>query len=68
MLNLAAGAETCPAVQAAVISAQSLLDQINFTGSGDYLTSKDKAKATQRAQALSLATTLDQYNNGVLCP
>ncbi|HEY9503324.1 MAG TPA: hypothetical protein VIR01_16940, partial [Pyrinomonadaceae bacterium] len=67
-LNLAAGAETCPAVQAAVISAQNLLDQINFTGSGDYLTSKDKAKATQRAQALSLATTLDQYNNGVLCP
>ncbi|HZI60279.1 MAG TPA: hypothetical protein VFD62_06185, partial [Pyrinomonadaceae bacterium] len=67
-LNLAAGAETCPAVQTAVVSAQNLLDQINFTGSGDYLTSKQKSLATQRALALSLATTLDRYNNGILCP
>ena len=67
-LNLAAGAETCTAVQTAVISAQNLLDQINFTGSGDYLTSKQKNLATQRTLALSLATTLDRYNNGILCP
>jgi hypothetical protein len=68
-LNLAAGAETCAAIQAAVLAGQALLDQINFTGSGDYLGSKVKgAQLTQRSQALSLANTLDQYNNGNLCP
>ena len=68
-LNLAAGAETCAAVQSAVVNGQALLDQINFSGSGDYLGSKAKgAQLTQRNQALSLANTLDQYNNGNLCP
>jgi hypothetical protein len=68
-LNLAAGAETCTAVQQAVINGQALLDTINFTGSGDYLGPKVKgSKLTQRNQALALATTLDQYNNGNLCP
>ena len=63
--NLAAGAETCPAVQQAVLDGQTLLDGINFTGSGDYLGSK--SKDPRRAQALSLAATLDRYNNGNLC-
>ena len=69
-LNLAAGAETCSAVQTAVTSGQLLLDQINFNGSGDYLGSGrlTAAKAAQRTQALSLANALDQYNNGNLCP
>jgi len=69
-LNLAAGAETCSAVQTAVTSGQLLLDQINFNGSGDYLGSGrlTAAKAAQRNQALSLANALDQYNNGNLCP
>jgi hypothetical protein len=67
-LNLAAGAETCAAVQAAVGSGQTLLATINFTGTGDYLGSKVKGtKATQRSQALSLAKTLDMYNNGLVC-
>jgi hypothetical protein len=67
-LNLAAGAETCPAVQQAVMDAQALLVMINFTGSGNYLDSKVKgALATKRTQALSLAATLDLYNNGGLC-
>jgi hypothetical protein len=67
--NLAAGAETCQAVQDAVVAGQALLDYINFNGSGDYLGSKVKgALLTKRAQALSLANTLDQYNNGNLCP
>lgn len=68
-LNLAAGAETCTAVQTAVTNGQLLLDQINFNGSGDYLGSGrlTAAKAAQRTQALSLAATLDQYNNGNLC-
>ena len=63
--NLAAGAETCVAVQQAVLDGQTLLDQINFSGSGDYLGSK--SKDPRRAKALSLATTLDRYNNGNLC-
>ena len=74
--NLSAGAETCPAVKAAVIDAQRLLDgtttvsgkSIGFTGSGDYLGSKVKgAYATLRTMATSLAITLDRYNNGELC-
>jgi uncharacterized repeat protein (TIGR01451 family)/CSLREA domain-containing protein len=64
-LNLAAGAETCSAVQQAVLDGQTLLDGINFTGSGDYLGSK--SKDPKRPQALSLAATLDRYNNGTLC-
>ncbi len=69
-LNLGAGAETCPAVQMAVINGQNLLanNPVNFTGSGDYLGPKAKNLASLRAQALSLAATLDQYNNGNLCP
>jgi plastocyanin len=63
--NLAAGAETCAAVQQAVLDGQSLLDEINFTGSGDYLGSK--SKSPRRPQALALAATLDRYNNGNLC-
>jgi Prealbumin-like fold domain len=64
-LNLAAGAETCSAVQQAVLDGQTLLDTINFSGSGDYLGSK--SKDPNRAQALSRASTLDRYNNGGLC-
>jgi Domain of unknown function DUF11 len=61
--NLAAGAETCSAEQTAVLDAQALLDAINFTGMGSYLT---KA-STNRTRALNLAGTLDGYNNGNLC-
>jgi CSLREA domain-containing protein len=63
--NLAAGAEICLAVQQAVLDGQSLLDQIGFTGSGDYLGSK--SKDARRTWALSLAATVDSYNNGNLC-
>jgi hypothetical protein len=68
-LNLAAGAETCTAVQTAVAQGQALLaNDVSFTGSGDYLGPKVKgALLTLRNQALSLATTLDRYNNGNLC-
>jgi hypothetical protein len=61
--NLAAGAETCSALQNTVLDAQALLDAINFTGIGSYLT---KA-STNRTIALDLAATLDAYNNGNLC-
>jgi hypothetical protein len=67
-LNFAAGAATCQAAQDAALSAQALLDQINFTGTGDYLTSKAKgAQATLRNQALALQAILDDYNNNELC-
>jgi CSLREA domain-containing protein len=63
--NLAAGAETCLPVQQAVLDGQTLLNQLNFTGSGDYLGSK--SKDPRRAQALAIATKLDRYNNNLLC-
>jgi hypothetical protein len=61
--NLAAGAETCTVVQNAVVNGQQLLVSINFTGTGAYLT---KASTT-KTNALSLAATLDKYNNGNVC-
>jgi len=68
-LNVAAGAQSCPAATLAIANGQALLDLINFNGSGTYLPSNVKgAQLTQRNQALSYAATLDQYNNGNLCP
>lgn len=64
-LNLAAGAETCPAVLDAVAAGDALLQSIGFNGTGSYLTTKDKTG--KRQMALNLAYTLDQYNNGALC-
>ncbi|HET9242939.1 MAG TPA: hypothetical protein VFN99_05810 [Gaiella sp.] len=66
--NQTAGAETCPALTQAILDADALLASIGFNGTGDYLGPKVKgALATKRAQALALAATLDQYNNGDLC-
>jgi hypothetical protein len=67
-LNFAAGAETCAAAQDAATAGQALLVSINFTGTGAYLPSSVKnGLAVKRAQALALASTLDQYNNGNIC-
>jgi len=63
--NLAAGAETCASVQQAVLNGQTLLDGINFTGSGDYLGAK--SKDSRKVTATMLAATLDRYNNGNVC-
>jgi hypothetical protein len=51
------------------VDGQNLLDTVNFNDTGSYLPSNvtGAAKIAQRNQALSLATTLDQYNNGSLC-
>jgi hypothetical protein len=62
MLNLSAGAETCGAVTTAVTNAQTLLDRIGFDGTGAFL-----RRGADYALANSLASTLDQYNNGNLC-
>ncbi len=63
-LNFAAGAESCPAAQDAVVAAENLLVSIDFNGTGRYLRPKD----AEYQSALTLAATLDEYNNGNLCP
>ncbi len=45
-----------------------MLSSINFTGSGSYPDSKVKGTlAAKRTQANALASTLDRYNNNLLC-
>jgi hypothetical protein len=67
-LNVQAGAGTCAAATTAITNGQALLDTINFDATGSYLGPKVKgATAVQRANALSLATTLNDYNNNTLC-
>lgn len=63
-LNYAAGATQCAAASTAIASAQTLLDAINFTGTGSYK-NMSSANATLANQ---LAATLDSYNNNTLCP
>jgi plastocyanin len=67
-LNYAAGAIQCPAATNAINAGQALLDSIGFIGTGSYLGPKVTGTAAiQRANALALASTLDQYNNNLLC-
>jgi hypothetical protein len=61
-LNVVAGAGTCPAAVSAINGAQTLLAAIHFNG-----ITHDKLSAAQATQANSLATTLDRYNNDLLC-
>jgi hypothetical protein len=65
LLNQNSGAEVCAAAATAITSAQLLLDQISFNGTGNYLT---KPSVPNYAQANTLAATLDSYNNNTLCP
>ncbi|NPV07339.1 MAG: hypothetical protein HPY83_05160 [Anaerolineae bacterium] len=61
-LNLGAGACVTPEVLAAALEAETLLDKYNFDGTKAISASKaDVAKAN------SLATYLDNYNNGMYC-
>ena len=65
-LNYAAGAQQCPAATTAIAQAQTLLDAINFTGTGSY---KNSMTAQQQTTANTLAGILDSYNNNTLaCP
>ena len=71
-LNYGAGACTHPNVTATMVEADALLSSIDigFVGTGKYL-EPPKGKngnSNNRALALSLAETLDDYNNGVFCP
>lgn len=62
-LNVQAGASICPAVTAAITSGQGLLAARSFNGS----TYSGKLTSAQTATANAVATTLDKYNNGLLC-
>jgi hypothetical protein len=61
-LNIVAGAGSCPAAVTAINDAQPLLAAVHFDGR-----THDKLTAAQAAQANGLATTLDRYNNNLLC-
>src|SRR5262249_38417460 len=62
-LNVVAGAGVCPAATTAITNGQALLDAINFDGNNHKTMS-----ASQKNQANSIASTLDQFNNNTLCP
>ncbi|WP_345986326.1 hypothetical protein WCX49_04190 [Sulfurimonas sp. HSL-1656] len=69
-LNYAAGATTCEAASDAIAAGDALLASIGsdgFDGTGGYLKGGKNA-AAQKAEATSIAGTLDAYNNGELCP
>jgi hypothetical protein len=61
-LNVQAGAGTCGAALTAINAAQSHLDALNFNGITHDNISKSLANTLN-----SLATTLDRYNNNLLC-
>jgi hypothetical protein len=61
-LNIVAGAGSCPAAVTAINDGQTLLSSIHFNG-----VTHDKLSAAQATQANGLATTLDRYNNNLLC-
>ncbi len=73
LANEAAGAGVCPEAGQAIIDGQQLLVDINFNGTGDYFTTKgknavDEINGRTKQEANDLAGTLDEYNNGTLCP
>ena len=61
-LNVVAGAGVCPAAEEAIEKAQSLLAAIKFNG----LTHATMT-SSQITQAHKLETTLNNYNNNLLC-
>jgi hypothetical protein len=61
-LNVANGANTC--VNATIAAADAFLISINYTGPSASYT----LTSAQRAQAITLKTQLDTYNNGGGCP
>ncbi|MBW6474397.1 MAG: hypothetical protein K0B14_14825 [Anaerolineaceae bacterium] len=63
-LNFGAGACTTPEVLAKALEAETLLDKYNFDGYGHDSLPK---KSPDGTIANSLATYLDQYNNGMYC-
>jgi hypothetical protein len=63
-LNVAAGASTCQSVSNAIAHADALLVQIGYTGPPS---AKVGSGSSLRADVLATASTLDRYNNGLIC-
>lgn len=63
-LNVAAGASTCATVANAITHADALLTGIGYAGPPS---SKVGSNHPQRADFLATMTTLDDYNNGLIC-
>ena len=63
-LNLANGSLACPTILQTVTDAQNFLTGVNYTGPGGKYT----LNSLQRAQAISLKSKLDAYNNNIGCP
>jgi hypothetical protein len=61
-LNIVAGAGSCPAAVSGINDGQTLLAAVHFNG-----VTHDKLSAAQATRATALATTLDRYNNNLLC-
>ena len=61
-LNVKARALTCPSAISAINDAQTLLAAVHFNG-----ITHDKLTGAQATKANNLATTLDRYNNNLLC-
>jgi hypothetical protein len=64
-LNLAVGAEYCPAVNEAVRAAQLLLVSRDFDGSGSYFSMAEAGRDRETADFLD--QQLIDYNVGALC-
>jgi hypothetical protein len=64
-LNMAAGAEYCPAIDEAIQSSQLLLLSLDFDGTGDYL--ELLAEGDSSTLARNLVNQLAAYNIGELC-
>jgi hypothetical protein len=64
-LNLAVGAEYCPAVDEAVKAGQLLLISRGFDGTGTYFELMESS--TERETAEILVEQLAEYNAGILC-
>jgi hypothetical protein len=64
-LNLAAGAEYCPAVDEAVRAAQLLLVSRDFDGTGNYFSMAEASR--ERETVDFLVQQLSDYNAGALC-
>ncbi|NIM51414.1 MAG: hypothetical protein GTO22_19555 [Gemmatimonadales bacterium] len=62
-LNFGAGACTTQEVLDAALAAETLLDELDFDGTGSYLRPRD----ADYGYALELADYLDRYNNGEFC-
>ena len=64
-LNLAVGAETCPAVREALLAGHSFLASYQFDGQGDYLGLGNPLK--ERDTVIFTVQQLGEYNAGSLC-